>query len=549
MKKFSKYYMLAALLVAGAAFEACTNDDEIIASSDMQKVYTMTVDAVSGANTRSLTESDGALTAAWNADDEVVVYNADGDSVGTLKPVEAGATKLKGTVSDVEVGDELTLKFLPDVSYAEQDGTLEYIDTHCNTAIATVEVTKIEGTDVYTSDADFKNQQSITKFTFSKTVSKVIISGGVHEITVTPTSASKTLYVAMPATDKKTDYIFSATVDGATYIGKKGAELSNGLFYTASVNLTGQTEYTNLSADASANTYMVTKTGKYMFRATVKGNGGLDPLTGTTATAIRGITGVKVLWELYGQGRAIKHDGTAYDISYSDGYVYFSTPEEFTPGDCCVAVYDSEGTILWSWLIWATPEVSTYNLEGYTSFMDRNLGAIDVGYCMRGFLYDWGRKDAFSAANGGYDVYPYVPVASSVFTHSVGPSTMEYAVAHPTDYIVGPSSYYTWMENTESTAKPWRTDVKTIYDPCPIGWRIPKKEEISGITGLPATGLTEGYDATYYYKGFGNPGTGYYWTSSTDEGSDQRAYAFCNDGRNIMHWGQDQGYAIRPVKE
>ena len=208
MKKFKKYYTLAALLVAGAAFEACTNDDEIIASSDMQKVYTMTVDAVSGANTRSLTESDGALTATWNADDEVVVYNADGDSVGTLKPVKAGATKLKGEVSDVEVGDELTLKFLPDASYVEQDGTLEYIDTHCNTAIATVEVTKIEETDVYTSDAVFENQQSITKFTFSKTVSKVIISGGVHEITVIPTSASKTLYVAMPATDKKNRLYF-----------------------------------------------------------------------------------------------------------------------------------------------------------------------------------------------------------------------------------------------------------------------------------------------------------------------------------------------------
>ena len=295
-------------------------------------------------------------------------------------------------------------------------------------------------------------------------------------------------------------------------------------------------EYTELAGPA--NSYIVSAAGDYKIKATVMGEGdaGLHSTFPITSTAINP-AGATLVWE--------EVEGLISDVQLKDGYLCFTCANK--DGNAVVAATAADGTILWSWLIWATPEVSTYNLEGYTSFMDRNLGAIDVGYCMRGFLYDWGRKDAFSAANGGYDVYPYVPVASSVFTHSTGPSTMAYAVAHHTDYVIGPSSYYTWMENTECAAKPWRTDVKTIYDPCPAGWRIPIKDEISNIGGLPATGLTEGYDAGYYYKGFGNPGTGYYWTSSTDEGGDQRAYAFCNDGRNINHWGQDQGYAIRPV--
>ena len=310
-------------------------------------------------------------------------------------------------------------------------------------------------------------------------------------------------------------------------------------------------EIEDLGAAETANTYMVSEPGKYRFKATVKGNGGLDPLTGTTATTIdpARIAGVKVLWELYGQGRAIRHDGSAYDISYSDGYVYFSTPDTFTPGDACVAIYDSEGTILWSWVIWATPEPSTMTHNTKT-FMDRNLGAINVDNCMRGFLFEWGRKDAFSAANGGYDVYPYVPVASFVFTHSNGSaSTMAYTVTHPTEWI-RPSTGYSWMSSaSEYGAKPWRADVKTIYDPCPAGWRIPTKENITGITGLPNTGICGGYDPSETYKGFGNPDRGYYWTASTDDGDDDRAYAFCNDGRDINHWGQDQGYAIRPVRE
>lgn len=259
MKKFKKFYTLAALLVAGAAFEACTEDNEIIASSDMQKVYTMTVDAVSGANTRSLTESDGALTAAWNADDEVVVYKVDGDSVGTLKPVEAGATKLKGTVSDVEVGDKLTLTFLPDASYAEQEGTLEYIDTNCNAAVANVEVTKIEGTDVYTSDAAFENQQSIFKFTLKDASGKAIsatkltISFGnetITTITVTPAESASVLYVAMPGVATSTDFTFEATTETGTFNGVKGkAIIEEGLFYVGNIVLKKIVDLSKITAD------------------------------------------------------------------------------------------------------------------------------------------------------------------------------------------------------------------------------------------------------------------------------------------------------------
>lgn len=346
---------------------------------------------------------------------------------------------------------------------------------------------------------------------------------------------------------------FGSYGDGEYYTGK----MDDARLYDVALSadevaaLYKETAFVDLSATETANTYMVHSAGQYKFNATIKGNGGLDPLTGTTATTINpaNIAGVRVLWELYGQGRAIKHDGSSYDIRYSDGYVYFSTPDSFTPGDVCVAVYDNSNNILWSWVIWTTPEpgTTTHNTK---TFMDRNLGAIDVGNCMRGFLFEWGRKDAFSAANGGYDVYPYVPVASSVFTHSNGSaSTMAYTIAHPTEWI-RPSTGYSWMSSAaEYGAKPWRSDVKTIYDPCPAGWRIPTKENITGITGLPDTGIGGGYDPDEYYKGFGNPGTGYYWTSSTDDGDDDRGYAFCNDGRDIKHWGQDQGYAIRPVRE
>ncbi len=357
-------------------------------------------------------------------------------------------------------------------------------------------------------------------------------------------------YLAVPANTYTSLSITVVTTDGLsqTRTANTGITVSRSQITGVTISFNDlQPPVTDLSAAGTANTYIVSSAGKYKFKATVKGNGGLDPLTGMTATTIdpANIAGVKVLWELYGQGRAIKHDGSAYDISYNDGYVYFSTPDTFTPGDVCVAIYDSEGTILWSWLIWATPEPGTMT-HNEATFMDRNLGAIDVGNCVRGFCFQWGRKDAFSAADGNnYAPYTYVPAASTVFDKVSGSNqSIEYTVKHPTTFI-GNSSDYTWMSE-DLTTKPWRSDVKTIYDPCPVGWRVPTKENISGITGLPATGIHHDDSS---YNDFGNPGTGYYWSASTNEGADDGAWAFCNDGRNLNHWGQDQGYAIRPVRE
>ena len=256
MKKFKKLYTLATLLMAGAAFNACTSDDfaDEGLAPQQGKTYTLSVNATKGADTRALTESsDGkSLTATWNLNDEVAVY-LDGEKVGTLMPDKAEADALlKGTVTGVKEGDNLDLVFSSD-NYSSQKGTLEYIDANCNYAKATVTVTEIVGDAVNTSEATFVNQQSITKFTFSEEVSKVVIYNGVDEITVTPTAATETLYVAIPATDGEADFTFTATVDGKTYIGqhtlRKGSKLKkvdyfgSGTYLNRAVNKYGKKSF------------------------------------------------------------------------------------------------------------------------------------------------------------------------------------------------------------------------------------------------------------------------------------------------------------------
>ena len=297
---------------------------------------------------------------------------------------------------------------------------------------------------------------------------------------------------------------------------------------------------TDLSATTTANTYIVSAAGKYKFNATVKGNGGLDPLTGTIATPIdpASIAGVKVLWELGDTyGRAIKYEDSAYDISYSDGYVYFSTPNSFTTGVACVAIYDSSDNILWSWDIWSTPEPGTATYNGNT-FMDRNLCAVDLNN-NRGFLYQWGRKDAFSAATGSYASFTFVPALFTAFNTVRGIQTIDYCIKHPTTHVNN-GDENSWMSREEYEKLPWRDDIKTIYDPCPAGWRVPTAAEQNGYSGLPGTGFSNAINE------FGNPGSGYYRSSTIS--SYPKAYAFRQSGQQ-NNWGTNPAFAIRPVKE
>lgn len=298
----------------------------------------------------------------------------------------------------------------------------------------------------------------------------------------------------------------------------------------------------NLSAVECANTYMVHSVGTYRFNATVKGNGGLDPMTGNKATTLdpASIAGVKVLWEVGDQyGRAIDHDGNAYSISYADGYVTFSTPSTFVEGAAGVAVYDSSDNILWSWVIWTTPSITPVKHNG-KDFMDRNLCSVNYDYCGSGLLFQWGRKDPFPGAkNGNYTPFDYVPSVSSIFTNLSGKSTVAYSISHPTTYITD-GNESSWIEQAEYDKGPWRDDVKTIYDPCPAGWRVPTTNEQNGFGGLPGTGFSN------EYAGFGNPSWGYYRTSTRT--AYPRVYAHRQDGEQ-NNWASNPAMAVRPVKD
>lgn len=247
-KNILYFYILAVVLFAASAFTACSNNDEQ-ANGTPVNTYTITVNATKGddvssaPSNRALSFVGPTLTATWTKDDVVAVYKSE-THLGDLTAQSAGAsTTLTGTLTGtIEVNDELTLKFLSP-NYASQDGTLAYIAANCDYATATVTVSSIDGNNITTSPANFTNQQAIVKFTLKDTggssisASQLVVTVNGTSYTVTPTSATSELFVAVPGIASK-NVTLTAKEGTTTYsFVNSSATFVNGKYYTVSVKM------------------------------------------------------------------------------------------------------------------------------------------------------------------------------------------------------------------------------------------------------------------------------------------------------------------------
>lgn len=221
-----------------------------------------------------------------------------------------------------------------------------------------------------------------------------------------------------------------------------------------------------------ANCYIVSQAGTYSF-PTVKGN---------SSISVGNVYSANVLWESFGTATTPQAGDLIRSVSYKDGKITFNT-NYFREGNAVIAAKDVYGKILWSWHIWFTdkPQEQTYYNNAGT-MMDRNLGATsatpgEVGAL--GLHYQWGRKDPFLCSSS----ISSSVVAKSTITwplsvesdYSTG--TIEYATTHPTTFINKNSYnndwYYTGKSSTDKIRWTESSTTKSIYDPCPTGWRVP----------------------------------------------------------------------------
>ena len=216
----------------------------------------------------------------------------------------------------------------------------------------------------------------------------------------------------------------------------------------------------NLSKDASANSYIVDKAGDYKFKA-VKGN---------SSEAVAAAS-AEVLWETWNNGEEVTANSVVASVEVKDGFVLFSTP------DAVIAAKDAAGVILWSWHIWVPAtaiETGTYGLLD-KALMDRNLGALVAateadGAPVESFglTYQWGRKDPYPGPKS-VNTSSNATVAGKALEVAAAQITLEESIANPT--LMGHKDNEDWLSTPDNTL--WNNEAKSIYDPCPPGYRVP----------------------------------------------------------------------------
>ena len=221
------------------------------------------------------------------------------------------------------------------------------------------------------------------------------------------------------------------------------------------------------------------------------------------------------------------------NISYNANYVSFEVKKEtIHNGNAIIAVRNASNEILWSWHIWVTErdlssvEVTNFQNKTY-KFLPVNLGwcgfgnewyaprevktrlkqaggktaeltfqsngeVLDNDYDLKNGnnpYYQWGRKDPMLPGNGlgDKDKTCFTTDTQYAFQHT-GLNTADIK-----EYIRNPHKFNTKREMDGQYYNLWSTDnertdandelvIKSVYDPCPVGYSLPASNAFTGFT-------------------------------------------------------------------
>lgn len=332
-------------------------------------------------------------------------------------------------------------------------------------------------------------------------------------------------------------------------------DFEGGKYYTLPLNASvfvnnGATVEDKTPADAEpvagqpSNCYMINAAKTYSFDATVIGNGEAGIIADAgfhTTSASIDPKSAKLMWE--------DSEGFISGVSLVKGKVNFTA--EKNVGNAMIAVFDGAGTVLWSWHIWGVgdtmpedEEVSSQatisansTLKVKYTVMDRTLGALSkTSYFTT--LYQWGRKDPIPNSTVYYVDGQAAGIEKTYPVHKPGSAadaTILTSIQHPEciiddykgqagDWLASDktnkynllwgdnNTTYVFNKSKPAAGKGW-TNGKTIYDPCPSGYRVSSKFAWTGFCGS-SSGETKNIDYIYFVK-YAN---GYYFKKNSSDG-------------------------------
>lgn len=259
----------------------------------------------------------------------------------------------------------------------------------------------------------------------------------------------------------------------------------------------------NLSEKGTSNCYIVAPGSTAFFDAEFKGNSISETIGGEVSEA-------KLVWQ--------SQKNLVSKVKYisEEKRILINTGAGIS-GNAVVCAMDNAGKILWSWHLWISdynPEATLFTTEANSAgttwtFMDRNLGATSIergSFDSNGMLYQWGRKDpfpgtiCFTVMNEDYTYEVDGEPAIYDIDNNELPKfntlpeyhgTIEKSIQNPMVFYA--MTYINTGEKDEYGSEIWIDDYKTgdwvdvsnddywggesgqktIYDPCPVGYKVP----------------------------------------------------------------------------
>ena len=229
--------------------------------------------------------------------------------------------------------------------------------------------------------------------------------------------------------------------------------------------------------------------------------------------------------------------GMITEVKVQDGKIVFTIGDNIAQGNALIAA-KANGIIVWSWHIWVTDRdindtvpIQTVAVSGTSqhtyNFMPVPLGWVDQsedissrtftvtliqqqsnqtstamvnqagqstssGTCL---YYQWGRKDPFCPSDGttsDVDKTLYDKSGNTVaFNSESGRVSTGTSIQNPTTYYYPSNSwdwnittYYDYWNATNGTTTSMNDNkvVKTVYDPNPVGFKMPSPDAFTGFT-------------------------------------------------------------------
>ena len=334
----------------------------------------------------------------------------------------------------------------------------------------------------------------------------------------------------------------------------------------------------------NSNAYETTATGTYVLQHFKDHNNQniTDPWIEKSNAANAGIDGAKIVWAdeqdlVHLSASPIKQDG-------GNAYLDFEVKQaDIKSGNAVVAV-TKNGTVVWSWHLWFAPKDALDKIEvtnhqnvkynftkealgwkliqwsgsTYSSArtvkvkveqtvanngtkqeavinITQNPGSVKKGATT---LYQFGRKDAFPGVDE-----TQLP-QGSINKNAGDNMSITNGIQHPDFYYTGGSNwnsnygYYNLWSADNTVTGDWNVGndnpvVKTVYDPSPVGFKMPANNAFTGFTADGQNESTMNVDGTDDRQTFSNNFGHNFWTSSSKKATinfPASGFRFSKDG-------------------